>query len=422
MDQHKHSNLTELENDLRLRLLQTTEHFIKSDNLDFFIDRIRQFLLTHSQNNLKKSYDVIIVGGGIAGASAALTLSGSDIKVLVIDKSLYPSVFGRCGAFFFNIPYEKLLGSPFTLTSLSPPRVEVNSVKHANAEILGKHILLNLFFSSADVLLGQTVTEIAINEKQSPDNIEITTGENDVFYGKKVIISCGIGPATVPFGEESRKLLQDEVESKKENASIIFIEDLLASLLKNPKFALRFKGKKVAIIGAEQGGACAAMSLTGNTPQNLTGAEKCNKENGNNCFPKEIIMFGRDNVYYENNSSHALLNAHIEDGLLQCIPKRAISLKRLGSHWRIGGERNGVEVDYVVIACGYGDPKSVFSTPDSSDIHFAGGSFIPNADTKGHNVGLSLLEELKNANDSDGRSHLRTMRNKIIFLDNLLEK
>ncbi len=69
---------------------------------------MKEDVIEHIKDYLKsatigKSYDVIIVGGGIAGAAAAVAI-GPLHKVLVLDKNPeWTSVFGNSGAFFLNV-------------------------------------------------------------------------------------------------------------------------------------------------------------------------------------------------------------------------------------------------------------------------------------------------------------------------------
>ena len=59
------------------------------------------------------SYDVVIIGGGLAGLTAAIHLSNNDKKVLVIEKSRYPN-HKVCGEYVSNevMPYLQSLGVP----------------------------------------------------------------------------------------------------------------------------------------------------------------------------------------------------------------------------------------------------------------------------------------------------------------------
>ncbi len=58
-----------------------------------------------------KVYDVIIVGGGLAGLTSAIDLSSSGVEVLVIEKSTYPR-HKVCGEYVSNevLPYLDRLG------------------------------------------------------------------------------------------------------------------------------------------------------------------------------------------------------------------------------------------------------------------------------------------------------------------------
>jgi len=47
---------------------------------------------------MNKSYDVVIVGGGFTGISAALTLSGNGLKVCLLEKD--KELGGLAGSFY----------------------------------------------------------------------------------------------------------------------------------------------------------------------------------------------------------------------------------------------------------------------------------------------------------------------------------
>ena len=47
--------------------------------------------------NIKKSYDVVVVGGGIAGVAAAVSASREGVKVLLIEKSCNLGGLDTCG-------------------------------------------------------------------------------------------------------------------------------------------------------------------------------------------------------------------------------------------------------------------------------------------------------------------------------------
>ena len=63
----------------------------------------------------ERAYDVIIVGGGLAGLTSAIHLAKSNLKVLLIEKNTYPK-HKVCGEYVSNetLPYLSFLGfNPF---------------------------------------------------------------------------------------------------------------------------------------------------------------------------------------------------------------------------------------------------------------------------------------------------------------------
>jgi len=63
----------------------------------------------------KNQYDIIIIGGGLAGLSCAIHISKSNFRVLIIEKNTYPK-HKVCGEYVSNevLPYLEYLGfNPF---------------------------------------------------------------------------------------------------------------------------------------------------------------------------------------------------------------------------------------------------------------------------------------------------------------------
>lgn len=63
----------------------------------------------------KNQYDIIIIGGGLAGLTCAIHISKSDFRVLLIEKNTYPK-HKVCGEYVSNevLPYLEYLGfNPF---------------------------------------------------------------------------------------------------------------------------------------------------------------------------------------------------------------------------------------------------------------------------------------------------------------------
>jgi len=84
----------------------------------------------------KNSYDVIIVGGGLAGLSSAIHLSKFDIKILVIEKNGYPK-HKVCGEYVSNevLPYLEFLEiHPFDLGAKKIERFLLSTPKNNKIE------------------------------------------------------------------------------------------------------------------------------------------------------------------------------------------------------------------------------------------------------------------------------------------------
>jgi len=88
---------------------------------------------------MKKSYDIAIVGGGLAGLTAALHLSQNSFRVLVLEKNDYPH-HKVCGEYVSNevLPYLKSMGvDPFEKNAK-----EINRLLVSNHT--GKKVKINL--------------------------------------------------------------------------------------------------------------------------------------------------------------------------------------------------------------------------------------------------------------------------------------
>jgi len=82
-------------------------------------------------NHANVDYDIIIIGGGLAGLTSAIHLSLSDFSVLVIEKDKYPK-HKVCGEYVSNevLPYLKSLGvDPRKLGAVSIDQFEMSTRK-----------------------------------------------------------------------------------------------------------------------------------------------------------------------------------------------------------------------------------------------------------------------------------------------------
>ena len=69
------------------------------------------FLVLYEKMGNNNDWDIIIIGGGLGGLTTALHLSGSDVKVCVIEKNVIPH-HKVCGEYVSNevLPYLRSLG------------------------------------------------------------------------------------------------------------------------------------------------------------------------------------------------------------------------------------------------------------------------------------------------------------------------
>jgi flavin-dependent dehydrogenase len=127
-------------------------------------------------------FEVIIIGGGLAGLTAAIDLSQNNIKVLLIEKDQYPK-HRVCGEYVSNevLPYLNYLNfDPFKLGAKCIKRFELSTItnKVIEAELpLGGFGLSRFAFDKA-------MADIA--EKNGVqflhDNVLDVTFEDDQFY------------------------------------------------------------------------------------------------------------------------------------------------------------------------------------------------------------------------------------------------
>lgn len=150
----------------------------------------------------KNEYDVIIVGGGLAGLTSAILLARKDINVLLIEKKAYP--FHRvCGEYVSNEVLDLLNViefDPFTYgaSSISKLRISTPSGKNIRTSLdlggfgLSRFTMDNALAmvakeNGAEVLTNTTVTDI--NFKEDHFKVKLSSGES--IISKLVIGSHG---------------------------------------------------------------------------------------------------------------------------------------------------------------------------------------------------------------------------------------
>ena len=94
-------------------------------------------------NQNPQVFDVIIVGGGLAGLCSAIHLSKYELKILVIEKNNYPK-HKVCGEYISNevLPYLSYLGvNVFNLGAQKITRFELST---SNNKLLKSNFLISL--------------------------------------------------------------------------------------------------------------------------------------------------------------------------------------------------------------------------------------------------------------------------------------
>lgn len=151
--------------------------------------------------NKTSNYDVIIVGGGLAGLTSAIHLSKFEKQVLLIEKNAYPK-HKVCGEYISNevLPYLNSLGiDPISEGAKQIARIELTTVN--NNLIKGKlplggfgmsrHYLDNLLakkaLSNGVTILQDTVDFIDFEE----ESFTIKTKTSGIFHSKITIGAFG---------------------------------------------------------------------------------------------------------------------------------------------------------------------------------------------------------------------------------------
>ncbi len=145
--------------------------------------------------------DVLIIGGGLAGLTAALHLSQNTINVLLIEKKSYPE-HKVCGEYVSNevLPYLKSLGvNPMDYNAKAITKFVLSTTNNKSIETelpLGGFSISRYAFDYALVEKGKahgvevvqdTVTDVVFKN----DEFKVTTKKNKAYSAKFVIGAYG---------------------------------------------------------------------------------------------------------------------------------------------------------------------------------------------------------------------------------------
>jgi menaquinone-9 beta-reductase len=149
-----------------------------------------------------QTYDVIIVGGGLAGLVSAIELSRSHLSVLLIEKKAYP--FHKvCGEYVSNevLAYVQSLGfNPFEYGASNITQLRVSTPGgrsyHTHLDLGGfgisRCVMDNALFNIAQSYGAEILTETRVSNIELKDSFfTVTTLEGQHFFAKLVIASHG---------------------------------------------------------------------------------------------------------------------------------------------------------------------------------------------------------------------------------------
>ncbi|WGD35870.1 NAD(P)/FAD-dependent oxidoreductase [Olleya sp. YS] len=149
-------------------------------------------------NTNPSSFDVIIIGGGLAGLSSAIHLSKSKLRVLVIEKNEYPK-HKVCGEYISNevLPYLEFLGiDVFKLGAKKINKFELSTPKNklikANLPLGGfgiSRFRLDYELSKKAIQNQATISQDTVEDIQfSNDSFSVTTKQ--ATYNSKIVIGA----------------------------------------------------------------------------------------------------------------------------------------------------------------------------------------------------------------------------------------
>tara|TARA_B100001059_G_scaffold236625_1_gene288369 strand:- start:7209 stop:8345 length:1137 start_codon:yes stop_codon:yes gene_type:complete len=149
-------------------------------------------------NIIPSNFDVIIIGGGLAGLSSAIHLSKDKLSVLVIEKNEYPK-HKVCGEYISNevLPYLTFLG--IDVFKLGAKRIDKFELSTPKNKLVKANLPLGGFGISR-YCLDNKLSKVALTNQAAitQDTVENVTFANDMFsvetksnkYTSKIVIGA----------------------------------------------------------------------------------------------------------------------------------------------------------------------------------------------------------------------------------------
>ncbi|MCK0123278.1 NAD(P)/FAD-dependent oxidoreductase [Gelidibacter sp. F2691] len=151
--------------------------------------------------NLENTFDVLIIGGGLAGLSAAIHLQKKNISVGLIEKNDYPK-HKVCGEYISNevLPYLNYLGvDVFSLGAKKITKFQLSSVKSKllTADLplggfgISRYSLDEALFLEAKAVGVQVIQDTVMEVRFSDEKFTIATKDNGNYVAKITIGAYG---------------------------------------------------------------------------------------------------------------------------------------------------------------------------------------------------------------------------------------
>jgi flavin-dependent dehydrogenase len=148
--------------------------------------------------NYPKHYDIIIVGGGLAGLTAALHLSKSDLKILLLEKHSYPN-HKVCGEYISNevLDYLQYLGiNPFDYKAQKISKFEISNRKGQSFTTLlplggfgmSRFMLDNLLYEKVKDSINVIFTQV--DAIAFEDDHFVVSSQDKVNYQGTFVLGC----------------------------------------------------------------------------------------------------------------------------------------------------------------------------------------------------------------------------------------
>jgi menaquinone-9 beta-reductase len=150
---------------------------------------------------MPEMFDVIIIGGGLAGLCSAIHLSKYNLNILVIEKNSYPK-HKVCGEYISNevLPYLDYLGiDVFGLGAQKINTFELSTPKNKLLKSdltlggfgISRYTLDNTLYEKAKNSNVQTLQDSVTDVQFLDDNFSVVTKQNNTYKSKVVIGAYG---------------------------------------------------------------------------------------------------------------------------------------------------------------------------------------------------------------------------------------